>query len=39
LLHEAHFLQFGRLTCEYIVDMYSCIEDERLQYIREGKMR
>jgi Helitron helicase-like domain at N-terminus len=39
LLNEPRFLQFGRLTCEYIVDMYSRIEDERLQYIREGKLR
>jgi hypothetical protein len=38
-VREPRFLQFGRLTCKYIVDMYSRIEDERLQYIREGKMR
>ena len=28
---------WGRLTCEYLVDMFSCIEEERLEYIRNGK--
>jgi hypothetical protein len=39
LLSESRFLLLGRLTCEYIVDMYCRIEDERLQYLREGKTR
>jgi hypothetical protein len=39
LLRKRRFLQFGRLTCEYLVDMYCRIEDERLQYLREGKTR
>lgn len=37
LLHEERFQQWGRLTCEYLVDMFSRIEDERLEYIRNGK--
>jgi hypothetical protein len=39
LLHEYRFRQLGRLACEYLVDMYSRIEDERLQYIQEGRLR
>ena len=37
LLHEERFQQWGRLTCEYLVDMFSRIEEERLEYIRNGK--
>jgi hypothetical protein len=33
LLTDNRFLQFGRLTCEYLCDMYSRIEEERLNYI------
>jgi hypothetical protein len=39
LLHEDRFDQWGRLTCEYLVDMYSRLEEERLEYIRNGKLR
>jgi hypothetical protein len=39
LLREPRFSYFGSLTCEYIVDMYCRIEDERLQYIREARQR
>ena len=39
MLNELRFLRFGRLTYEYLVDMYCRIEDERLQYLREGKTR
>ena len=34
LTTERRFLQLGRLTGEYLVDMYSRGEDERLAYIR-----
>jgi hypothetical protein len=37
LLTEKRFQDFGRLGCEYICDMYSRIEDERLSYIQKGK--
>jgi Helitron helicase-like domain at N-terminus len=37
LLTEKRFLSLGRLTCEYLVDMYSRVEDERLTYIRYGR--
>jgi hypothetical protein len=37
LLHEERFQQWGRLTCEYLVDMFSRIEEERLEYIRNGR--
>ncbi|CUS06725.1 unnamed protein product [Tuber aestivum] len=36
LTTEKRFLQFGRLTREYLVDMYSHVEDERLSYIRRA---
>ena len=36
LTTERRFLQFGRLTGEYLVDMYSRVEDERLAYIRRA---
>jgi hypothetical protein len=34
ILHEPRFAIFGRLTCEYLCDMYSRTEDERLNFIR-----
>ena len=34
LLVEPRFLLLGRLTCEYVVDMYSRTEEERLQYLK-----
>jgi hypothetical protein len=37
LLCENRFSVMSRLACEYICDMYSCIEDERLQFIRSTK--
>ena len=37
LLTEPRFLSIGRLTCEYIVDMFSRMEDERLDYIKMGR--
>ena len=37
LLTEPRFLWFGRLTNEYLVDMYSRVEEERLNYIRSGR--
>lgn len=36
LTTEKRFLQFGRLAGEYLVDMYSRVEDERLSYIRRA---
>jgi hypothetical protein len=33
LLTERRFQQLARLTCEYLVDMYSRVEEEPLQYI------
>ena len=33
LLCEERFNIWGRLTCEYIVDMYSQLEEEHLEYI------
>ena len=36
LLTEPRFRQIGRLICEYLVDMYSRIEEERLSYIQRG---
>jgi len=39
LLCEERFDRWGRLTCEYLVDMYSRLEEERLEYIRNGKLR
>jgi Helitron helicase-like domain at N-terminus len=37
LLHEERFQQWSHLTCEYLVDMFSRIEEERLEYIRNGR--
>lgn len=34
---EPRFLVLGRLCGEYLVDMYSRVEDERLDYIRRGR--
>lgn len=39
LLTEPRFRQMGRLTCEYLVDMYSRIEEERLNYIQLGRQQ
>lgn len=36
MLSEVRFQQFGRLAGEYLVDMYSRVEDERLSYIRRA---
>jgi hypothetical protein len=33
---EELFRELGRLTCEYAVDMYSMVEEERLNYLRGG---
>jgi hypothetical protein len=38
LLTDDRFLLFGRLTSEYLCDMYSRIEEERLQFIRKGRL-
>lgn len=37
LLTEPRFNVLGRLACEYIVDMFSRAEEERLSYLREGR--
>jgi hypothetical protein len=37
LLTDSRFSIFGRLTCEYLCDMYSRIEEEHLRYIRCSK--
>ena len=37
LLSDSRFHLFGRLTCEYLCDMYSRIEEERLNFIRISK--
>ena len=37
LLSDTRFLTFGRLSCEYLCDMYSRIEEERLKFIRRSK--
>jgi hypothetical protein len=38
LLQQAYrFNTFSRLQCEYICDMYSRVEDQRLDYIRKAK--
>jgi len=37
LLCEIRFGIMSRLTCEYICDMYSRVEDERLEFIKIGK--
>lgn len=36
VLSEVRFQQFGRLAGEYLVEMYSRVEDERLSYIRRA---
>lgn len=36
LLTESRFHDFRRLACEYICDMYSRVEDERLEFIKKG---
>jgi Helitron helicase-like domain at N-terminus len=38
LLCDDRFLLFGRLTSEYLCDMYSRIEEERLLFIRKGRL-
>jgi hypothetical protein len=38
LLTDDRFLLFGRLTSEYLCDMYSRIEEQRLQFIRRGRL-
>jgi hypothetical protein len=35
---EERFLELGRLACEYAVDMYSRVEEERLNYLRRGRL-
>ena len=37
LCSEERFNIFGRLTNEYLVDMYSRVEEERLSYIARGR--
>lgn len=37
LLTDDRFLTFGRLACEYVCDMYSRIEEERLNFIRRSR--
>ena len=37
LLTEPRFLTMGRLTCEYVVDMYSRTEEARLAYLKMGR--
>jgi Helitron helicase-like domain at N-terminus len=37
LLTEQRFRDFSRLACEWICDMFSRTEDERLSYIQRGK--
>lgn len=39
LLHDARFMTFGRLTDEYIVDMFSRDLETRLHYIRSNQTR
>jgi hypothetical protein len=38
LIVEPRFQTFGRLANEYLVDMYSRVEDQRLDYIRAGRV-
>ena len=38
LLTDHRFLSFGCLTCEYLCDMYSRIEEQRLHFIRCGRI-
>jgi hypothetical protein len=37
LLTETRFQALGRLGCEYMCDMFSRMEDERLDFVRKGK--
>jgi hypothetical protein len=37
LLTDNRFQTFGRVSCEYMCDMYSRIEEERLSFIRRSK--
>ena len=37
ILRDVRFHLFGRLCNEYLVDMYSRVEDERLGYLRRGR--
>lgn len=37
ILCDSRFLIFGRLACEYLCDMYSRVEEERLNFIRGSK--
>src|ERR1700722_7639439 len=37
LLSESRFKTLGRVACEYVVDMFSRAEEERLTYMREGR--
>ena len=37
LLQEPRFKLFGRLACEYLVDMYSRVEEQRLQFLHQGR--
>jgi Helitron helicase-like domain at N-terminus len=34
---DPRFLTFGRLTCEYVMDIYSRTEDDRLNYLRMAR--
>jgi hypothetical protein len=38
LLTDDRFLLFGRLTSEYLCDMYSRMEEERLRFIHKGRL-
>jgi hypothetical protein len=37
LLTDPRFRIFGRLTCEYLCDMYSRVEEERLKFIHNSR--
>jgi hypothetical protein len=37
LLREIRFREFGLLTNEYLIDMYSRVEEERLIYLKRGR--
>ena len=39
ILTDYRFRLLGRLTCEYLIDMYSRVEEERLNYIQQGRQR
>ena len=39
VLHEERFQIFGRLTCEYLVDMFTRDLETRLHYIRQNQNR